>query len=189
MHKYVIGSDALERADDKAKLKSCSDGFLDSKSKFEMLRDEGVILLFNTHVRPAMKQNLAEIEGLNFLLDDQAFEREDMFASKFVSNVSLVAERQRTLITPKAFDVLVEFIAQTCAEELEKGCVVKRFTQLGALKLERDVRQLSTGICALASNPIPIRSLFARLLQLTALLSVNVIEEVCVAFSFSLKAN
>jgi hypothetical protein len=68
-------------------------------------------------------------------------------------------------------------LAQTTAEEVERGAVLKRFTQLGALKLERDVRLLSSGVCELAASPLPVRAMFSRLLQIATLLSVGVVEE------------
>ena len=177
MHRFVTSSDALERAEDKAKLRSCADGLLDVRSKFEALREDALAALFNVHVRPGMKQSLADVEGLNFLVDEQAFERDDGFASRFVATAGTLLDRHRGLLSPRATDTLIELAAQAAAEEVERGVVVKRFTQLGALKLERDVRALSAGLSGMASNPLPVRAMFARLLQITALLSVGAVEE------------
>jgi hypothetical protein len=41
MHRFVTSSDALERAEDRAKLKSCADGLLDVAAKFAQVRGLG----------------------------------------------------------------------------------------------------------------------------------------------------
>ena len=148
--------------------------------RFESKRLEALTLFVQNSCisSPVWKMALDGIEQVSYQLDDQAFEKEDVFAGRVAAVApNILGKRLREALSDASFERVMEILSLRISEELEKGVVVKRFTQLGALKLEKDLRQISESLLSLVSNSLGVRAIFARLMQLAAVLSVVALEE------------
>ena len=66
---------------------------------------------------------------------------------------------------------LLQMLLQACAERIETLVLAKRFDQLGALQLDRDVRALTKRLGELSSRSVRERT--ARLTQMCTLLNLE----------------
>jgi hypothetical protein len=177
---HITGTEAFERQDDLSKVKSCAEGLLELADRFESKRLEALTLLVqhSCMASQAWKMGLDSIEHVSYQLDDQGFEREDSFAGRMSAIApNVLGKKLRDALSDISFERVVEVLSLRISEELEKGVVIKRYTQLGALKFEKDLRQVSESLIPMVSNSLGVRAIFARLMQMAAVLSVVALEE------------
>lgn len=80
------------------------------------------------------------------------------------------------LLTPKNYDALVSLVLTDVAKRVDAILAVKRFSQLGGLQLDRDIRALVAYAGELTQRPV--RDKFAELTQKATLLSLESVDEV-----------
>lgn len=80
------------------------------------------------------------------------------------------------LLTPRNYDGLVSLVLTDIAKRIDAVVATKRFSQVGGLQLDRDVRALV--VYAGDLTQCPVRDKFAELTQKATLLSLEVVEEV-----------
>jgi hypothetical protein len=178
LHQYLL-SMAKETLDSDIvihKFQSCAENLLDLASKIDHVRTERLDkIITNTFHRLAW-------DSISYELDDVTFERrmnmDDGDVARTIAPVLITLNGLRDMISPSSFELLLQKLAFRIADDFERAVVIKKFTQLGALALERDTRDLSSALASKAQRPHAIRALFFRLLQLSALLGVQTLEEV-----------
>lgn len=79
------------------------------------------------------------------------------------------------LLTPRNYDSLVSLILSDIAKRVDAVVATKRFSQVGGLQLDRDVRALVAYAGDLTNRPV--REKFAELTQKATLLSLEAVEE------------
>lgn len=79
------------------------------------------------------------------------------------------------LLTPRNYDSLVSLILSDIAKRVDAVVATKRFSQVGGLQLDRDVRALVAYAGDLTNRPV--RDKFAELTQKATLLSLEAVEE------------
>jgi conserved oligomeric Golgi complex subunit 4 len=79
------------------------------------------------------------------------------------------------LLTPTVFETVISSALDKIVARMEAAVAQKKFTQLGGLQLERDVRSLIVGLSELTSRSV--RDKFARLQQTATVLGVESVEE------------
>ncbi|PSC72320.1 conserved oligomeric Golgi complex subunit 4 isoform B [Micractinium conductrix] len=80
------------------------------------------------------------------------------------------------LLTPAGYDALVHLVLDKVVARLEAVLSQKRFTQLGGMQLEKDVRLLVGGLSDVTARTV--RDKFARLSQMATLLTLESVSEV-----------
>ncbi|KAL4441200.1 hypothetical protein ABPG77_011437 [Micractinium sp. CCAP 211/92] len=80
------------------------------------------------------------------------------------------------LLAPGAYDSLVHLVLDKVVARLEAVLSQKRFTQLGGMQLEKDVRLLVGGLSDMTTRTV--RDKFARLSQMATLLTLETVGEV-----------
>jgi hypothetical protein len=89
----------------------------------------------------------------------------------FASNFSWL----QSYLTPTLYDAVIHSAVDKLAARMEAAVAQKRFTQLGGLQLERDVRSLVVGLSDLSSRSV--REKFARLQQTATVLGLESADE------------
>jgi COG4 transport protein len=179
LYQEISTNDAFERKEDFIKVKSCADGLFDLSCTFDSKRNESTqksIYISCSH-SIMYKSAIENIDSVSYNLDEVQYERDDPFAAKFVAAVGQILNRYQNIMSDVTFERSVEYLAFRVSEEIEKGIVVKQFSQLGGLRLEKDIRLICESLVAFVLNPLLIRSIFVRLLQISTLLSVSALEE------------
>lgn len=179
LYETIVSTDSFARSDDVEKVKSCADGLLESSKVFEAKRVEALKRELGTLCTiPAWKQGLDVLEHVSYQLDEAGFDKDDGSMAKLAQGVSYVLGGEtKDSISDNSFERLVELCSFRIAEEIEKAIVVKRFTQLGALRFEKDVRQICEQLVGYVTNSLGIRGIFARLFQMSSILNVVALEE------------
>lgn len=176
----ITTTDAFERQDDLNKVKNCAESLLELSERFESKRLEALVALVLSACASSSvwKAALEAIEQVSYQLDDQAFEKEDVFSGRICAiAANILSKRLRDVLSDVSFERVVEILALRISEELERGIFAKRFTQLGALRLEKDLRLIMESLIAMVSNSLGVRAIFARLMQMAAVLSITALEE------------
>jgi len=104
------------------------------------------------------------------------YEVNDPFAQAFSANVKSLMKQWKVQLEPEAGDAFVEAVAACVAEELEKRVRGKRCNELGAVQLEKDIREVTKTLQSLSQRPVRLR--FQRLKQITQLFSSSSDSEV-----------
>ena len=104
------------------------------------------------------------------------YEVNDPFAQAFSANIKSLMKQWKVQLEAEAGDAFVEAIAACIAEELEKRVRGKRCNELGAVQLEKDIREVTKTMQSLSQRPVRLR--FQRLKQITQLLSASSDSEV-----------
>lgn len=90
-------------------------------------------------------------------------------------SVAQLSAQYRALLSATNYESVLGPIAGALAEALEAGVTQRRFTQLGVLQLDRDLRTLQAQLTPL--NPRLVREKLARLSQVVLFLGVDRVEE------------
>jgi hypothetical protein len=89
----------------------------------------------------------------------------------FASNFSWL----QSYLTPTLYDTVIHSAVDKVAARMEAAISQKRFTQLGGLQLEREIRSLVVGLSDLSSRSV--REKFAKLRQTATVLGLESAEE------------
>eukprot|EP01122_Echinamoeba_exundans_P013041 TRINITY_DN5624_c0_g2_i1.p1 TRINITY_DN5624_c0_g2~~TRINITY_DN5624_c0_g2_i1.p1 ORF type:complete len:783 (-),score=186.60 TRINITY_DN5624_c0_g2_i1:1025-3373(-) len=87
-------------------------------------------------------------------------------------------------VAPITLNSLLEFTIQFICSEIEASMSSKRFSFLGAMQIDADVRRLFVSFADLSSGS-PVRQYFTRIRQITSLLSSETLSDVVESWNLS----
>ena len=82
-----------------------------------------------------------------------------------------VLEGFKTRMSPESFDHLVSYLTNTVANTLERAVLKTRFTRLGGLQFDRELRALVNFLTSVTSSTV--RDRFAKLHQINTVLNLE----------------
>jgi hypothetical protein len=104
------------------------------------------------------------------------FEANEPWVQNVLIHLHTVLEGFKTRMSPESFDHLVSYLTNTVANTLERAVLKSRFTRLGGLQFDRELRALVNFLTSVTSSTV--RDRFAKLHQINTVLNLEHPQEV-----------
>jgi len=140
---------------------------------------EGVTM-FLGHLRPSLEP----LGRLDYNIDEAQysdFQVNDPFAKAFNNATEMIYQHIKLVINSNSCEEIMQELATRIVKRLEKEALSKRFSLLGALQFESDVRVLCSFFTNVSEQAL--RHKFARLFEMASLLSLESVDELRELFS------
>lgn len=127
----------------------------------------------------SIRAALAASKTCSYALSEEAYaanERVDPWAVPLATALESALSPLSDALSQANYDTLVLACAERVASALEQGLFTKKFSQLGGLQLDREVRTVVGAFSALASGSV--RDRFARLTQVATVLNLERVAEI-----------
>ncbi|CAD6897432.1 unnamed protein product [Tilletia controversa] len=143
--------------------------------KFRAAAKTEMDMLFTQIVRPRFRPILLEAyRDVSYLLDDETYaeaEYSDLVRRRFIKGWETVVVPYRTIFSEANYDAFIVTALEGLVRPWEKLVMGMRFTELGALRFDKDIRGLSTYLAS--QTAVGVRDKFARLQQISYVLSLD----------------
>lgn len=163
-----------------ASVKDELEGFKDIGNRFRSVCKTGLEQLFNQLTRPRLRPILDEAyRDVNYVLDDDAFqeaEELDLVRKRFVKSWDSLILGYRETFTEHNFQTFFSLAVEVLVRHWEKMILSMRFTELGAIRYERDIRSVANYLSAQTSFG-GAREKFTRLQQIGTILNLDAEED------------
>jgi len=149
----------------------------DKKAEFDSMHvthcKDGVNM-FLGHLRPTLEP----LSKLDYSIDEARYadlQVNDPFAKAFVSQTDVVYQHVKAVINAASCEEIMRELAARIVKRLEREALSKRFSLLGALQFDGDVRVLCSFFTSVSEQAL--RHMFARLFEMSSLLSLESLDE------------
>ncbi|ESK88432.1 intra-golgi transport-related protein [Moniliophthora roreri MCA 2997] len=150
-------------------------------TKFKSTVRVGVEQLFNQLVRPKLKTFISEVyKDVSYVLDDDAYsnaEYHDLVRKRFIKKWEQLTNGYKDTLSDTNYRVFFGLVLDTLLRPWEKFMLGFKFTELGAIRFDRDLRSIITYL-----SPHNVfgdaREKFVRLQQMSTLLNLDSEEDV-----------
>lgn len=163
------------------------DAIKDTVTEFAQQSREGMTKLaqkLNHRLRSFLASTLlneSSHSSFSYELSEDRFEQNqvnDPFAYAFVSRLQHTLLGLEHTLSPANFALLLESIAVESAQMFLQGMSSKRFSQLGALQLDHDLRVLTSYFATASGSGPSIQKAFGKVNQINVLLNVDDLSDV-----------
>ncbi|GAA5858483.1 hypothetical protein JCM8547_007326 [Rhodosporidiobolus lusitaniae] len=153
-----------------------------SEEKFRSVLKSGLDHLFNQLVRPKLRPLLSEVyKDVSYKLDEDGYadaEYRDEVRKRFVKSWEALLSGYRDALTESNFNLFFATVVNVLVRPWESMIRGMKFTELGALRLDRDIRSILSFLSSQASFASgSLRESFSRLQQIATLLTLDSPEE------------
>ncbi|KAF9590294.1 hypothetical protein IFM89_032302 [Coptis chinensis] len=162
---------------DREKVKSCLSELGEMNNSFKQVLNAGMEQLVTT-VTPRIRPVLDSVGIISYELSEAEYaenEVNDPWVQKLLHAVETNAAWLQPLMTTNNYDSFVHFVIDFIVKGLEVIMMQKRFSQLGGLQLNRDVRALVSHFSSMTQRTV--RDKFARLTQMATILNLEKVSE------------
>lgn len=128
---------------------------------------------------PRIRPVLDSVGTISYELTDAEYEENEMndpWVQKLLHAVETNIVWLQSAMTSNNYDSLVHLIIDFIVKRLEVIMMQKKFSQLGGLQLDREVRALVNHFSEMTQRPV--RDKFARLSQMTTILNFERVSEI-----------
>ncbi|KAG0501331.1 hypothetical protein HPP92_001403 [Vanilla planifolia] len=163
---------------DREKVKSCLSELGDISSGFKRILVSGLEQLMAS-VSPRIRPVLDSVATISYELTDTEYEENevnDPWVQKLLHAVVANISWLQPLMTSNNYDSFVHLVIDFIVKRLDVILMQKRFSQLGGLQLDREVRALVNHFSEMSQRPV--RDKFARLSQITTILNFERVSEI-----------
>ncbi|XP_078439743.1 conserved oligomeric Golgi complex subunit 4 [Wolffia australiana] len=163
---------------DQEKVKACMAEWGEISKSLKQAVSGGLEQLAGT-LTPRIRPVLDSVGTVSYELTEAEYEEyevNDPWVQKLLHAVQTQVAWLQPLLTTANYDGCVHLVVDFVVKRLEVLMVHKRFSPLGGLRLDRDVRALVNHFQAMAQRPV--RDKFARLTQITTILNVESVSEI-----------
>ncbi|XP_010263126.1 PREDICTED: conserved oligomeric Golgi complex subunit 4 [Nelumbo nucifera] len=163
---------------DRERVKSCLSELGEMSNSFKQTLNVGMEQLVST-VTPRIRPVLDSVATISYELSEADYaenEVNDPWVQKLLHAVETNAAWLQPLMTPNNYDSFVHLIIDFIVKRLEVIMMQKRFSQLGGLQLDRDVRALVSHFSGMTQRTV--RDKFARLTQMATILNLEKVSEI-----------
>eukprot|EP00095_Tigriopus_kingsejongensis_P011780 maker-scaffold119_size336447-snap-gene-1.16 protein:Tk11780 transcript:maker-scaffold119_size336447-snap-gene-1.16-mRNA-1 annotation:"conserved oligomeric golgi complex subunit 4" len=161
---------------EKDKVDNCLSGLLAASDKLKSVLELGLQQLRQTVVKPRIKPWVETF--VSHEIDEETFsefEANDPFIQAFILNLdSLLGSFKKSLVANN-YDELVSILTAEVTNQLEKAVLKAKFSRLGGLLLDREVRSLVSFLTSVTTWSM--RDRFARLSQTATVLNLESVSE------------
>ncbi|GAA6000376.1 hypothetical protein JCM10207_007985 [Rhodosporidiobolus poonsookiae] len=153
-----------------------------TEEKFRSVLKSGLDHLFNQLVRPKLRPLLSEVyKDVSYKLDEDGYadaEYRDDVRKRFVKAWDALLSGYRDSLTESNFNLFFATAVNVLVRPWESMIRGMKFTELGALRLDRDIRTILSFLSSQASFASgSLRESFSRLQQIATLLTLDSPEE------------
>lgn len=160
-------------------IKSCISELGDLGNKFKQLVEAGLNELNNSSLKPEVKPCINEFQDIPHDIDDDEFaeaEANEPWIQGVLLNLHNLLNNFKPRLSSNSFDQLVSYLTNTVASTLERAVLKTKFTRLGGLQFDRELRSLVNFLTGVTSQTV--RDRFARLHQMNTVLNLEEPNEV-----------
>ncbi|GFZ43643.1 hypothetical protein JCM24511_01363 [Saitozyma sp. JCM 24511] len=149
-------------------------------NRFRATCKTGLEQLFNQLIRPRLRNLLDEVyRDTTYLLDEDGFaeaDEADIVRKRFARGWEILVEGYREAYTDHNYQAFFNLTVETLVRPWEKMIMNMRFTELGAIRYERDVRGIVNFLATQTSFGGP-RDKFTRLQQIATVINMDADED------------
>ncbi|XP_020273551.1 conserved oligomeric Golgi complex subunit 4-like [Asparagus officinalis] len=163
---------------DREKVKTCLSEFAEMHNVFKQVLNAGMEQLGST-ITPRIRPVLDTVATISYELSDAEYEENEMndpWVQKLLHAVESNIFWLQPFMTSNNYDLFVHLVIDFIVKRLEVIMMQKRFSQLGGLQLDREVRALVNHFSEMSQRPV--RDKFARLSQMTTILNFERVSEI-----------
>ncbi|KAG8893470.1 hypothetical protein FRB99_001920 [Tulasnella sp. 403] len=155
-------------------------GMLKLVSKFQSVLKWGVEQLFNQLARPKLRSLVVEVyKDVSYLLEEDSYaaaEYQDTVRKRFVKAWDALVDGFKDTFTERNYRAFFSQAVEILVRPWEKHILSMKFTELGAIRFDRDLRSITTYL----SNQTAFsdaREKFLRLQQISTILNLDLEED------------
>ncbi|KAJ6546418.1 COG4 transport protein-domain-containing protein [Mycena vulgaris] len=156
-------------------------GFSNLVAKFRSALRSGVEQLFNQLMRPKLRNLITEVyKDVSYVLDDDSYsaaEYQDIVRKRFVKAWEGLVDGYKDTFTESNYRLFFSLALDVLLRPWEKFMMGFRFTELGAIRFDRDLRAITTYLSSQTAFG-DAREKFLRLQQLSTILNLDNEEDV-----------
>ncbi|XP_009778340.1 conserved oligomeric Golgi complex subunit 4 [Nicotiana sylvestris] len=163
---------------DRERVKSCLSELNEMSNGFKKALNIGLEQLVAT-VTPRIRPVLDTVATISYELSESEYadnEVNDPWVQRLLHAVESNVAWLQPLMTANNYDSLVHLVIDFIVKRLEVIMMQKRFSQLGGLQLDRDVRALVSYFSNMTQRTV--RDKFARLTQMATILNLEKVSEI-----------
>ncbi|CAD6202243.1 unnamed protein product [Miscanthus lutarioriparius] len=163
---------------DREKIKSCLSEIGEISASFKKILHSALEHLVAS-VAPRIRPVLDTVATVSYELDDAEYgenEVNDPWVQKLILAVNTNAAWLQPVMTSNNYDSFVHLIVDFIVKRLEVIMMQKRFSQLGGLQLDKEVRSLINHFSEMSQRPV--RDKFSRLSQMSTILNFERVSEI-----------
>ncbi|KDP28412.1 hypothetical protein JCGZ_14183 [Jatropha curcas] len=163
---------------DREKVKSCLSELGDMSNTFKQALNVGMEQLVAT-VTPRIRPVLDGVATISYELSEVEYadnEVNDPWVQRLLHSVETNVSWLQSLMTANNYDSFVHLVIDFIVKRLEVIMMQKRFSQLGGLQLDRDIRALVSHFSSMTQRTV--RDKFARLTQMATILNLEKVSEI-----------
>lgn len=163
---------------DREKVKSCLSELSEMSNNFKQLLNAGMEQLVAS-VTPRIRMVLDGVATISYELSEAEYaenEVNDPWVQKLLHAVDTNTSWLQSVMTSNNYDSFVHLVIDFLVKRLEVIMMQKRFSQLGGLQLDRDVRALVSHFSSMTQRTV--RDKFARLTQMATILNLEKVSEI-----------
>ncbi|XP_039810106.1 conserved oligomeric Golgi complex subunit 4-like isoform X2 [Panicum virgatum] len=163
---------------DREKIKSCLSELGDVSASFKKILHSGMEHLVAS-VAPRIRPVLDTVATVSYELADAEYgenEVNDPWVQKLILGVNTNVAWLQPVMTSNNYDSFVHLIIDFIVKRLEVIMMQKRFSQLGGLQLDKEVRSLINHFSEMSQRPV--RDKFSRLSQISTILNFERVSEI-----------
>lgn len=173
MHCQVFSAPA-----DRERVKSCLSELNETSNGFKKALNIGLEQLVAT-VTPRIRPVLDTVATISYELSESEYadnEVNDPWVQRLLHAVETNVAWLQPLMTANNYDSFVHLVIDFVVKRLEVIMMQKRFSQLGGLQLDRDIRALVSYFSNMTQRTV--RDKFARLTQMATILNLEKVSEI-----------
>ncbi|GHJ84675.1 hypothetical protein NliqN6_1077 [Naganishia liquefaciens] len=152
----------------------------DLAGRMRVAAKSGLDQLFNQLTRPGLRSLLEDVyRGVSYMLDDDGYaeaEEEDLVRKRFVASWAPLVDGYKDTLTEINYQSFFDMTVETLVRPWEKMVQGMRFTELGAIRFDKDVRAVVNHLSG-QTNFGGARSKFIRLQQIATILNLDSDED------------
>ncbi|KAI9093919.1 hypothetical protein K1719_026917 [Acacia pycnantha] len=163
---------------DRERAKSCLSELGDMSNVFNQALSAGMEQLAAT-ITPRLRPVLDSVGTISYELSEFEYadnEVNDPWVQRLLHGAETNLMWLQPLMTASNYDTFVHLVIDFIVKRLEVIIMQKRFTQLGGLQLDRDVRTLVSHFSSMTQRTV--RDKFSRLTQMATILNLEKVSEI-----------
>ncbi|KAJ7694072.1 COG4 transport protein-domain-containing protein [Mycena rosella] len=156
-------------------------GFSTLVAKFRSALRSGVEQLFNQLMRPKLRNLITDVyKDVSYVLDDDSYsaaEYQDVVRKRFIKAWEGLVDGYKDTFTESNYRLFFSLALDVLLRPWEKFMMGFKFTELGAIRFDRDLRSITTYLSSQTAFG-DAREKFLRLQQLSTILNLDNEEDV-----------
>ena len=160
------------------RIRTCLDEFRSHSKVFRIMLNSTISDIYKQFLLPKVHAHMENYSTRDFIISMDEFSQYDSSAE--IQGLLLSLQEQLSKfngeMSTRNFELIIDHLLEDICQQLERGILRSRFTQMGALLLDKEFRGLSSYLSSKTS--VSIREKLARTNQIIGLLSLESLREV-----------